>query len=605
MDTEVVPIDISIERKTTLMCEPHLMAFTHILEHLPNTPQMEAEGIIACTDGDTVWYGSKYLRLPPPQRAYIHVHELSHGIFRHPDRALLIRLNRGTINPALWNNAADAIINEGIEANPSMPSGMFQRPAEFPPVLMESTIHAAIQQAIRITGENPPGSYDPKAKHGLQAETVYDWLMWAYDAVRRKRREDCPRAQDEKNNQAKKKPAPTGKEPPADEQRKPGAQDDKAEANDNEGESQDRAAGDGEEGQEGQPGGDEPGEQPGEGERPGEGEGACDPRGKPSDKPCTCGQCPGGKAQGKGQGGQPGGAGQGGGQGQPGAGQPGGQGDTGDGQEEGSSLIERMAGGDAWDLVQQLDKIQDLLDKGYTTSELIEKINEKMESARLAIEQIVQGLKSQGRGQGSLLLELAADMPRPVVPWNHILRRVATRGLGTKLNDSYTRWGFSTTSAIARRSRHVPFSPGTTIFTERPRVLVILDVSGSHIGMLPVCFAEIWSIAQMKGAIVEVMTFDDGVQEVIEIRNRADFNKIMKNGIRGGGGTWLGDVWAKVAKMRDPYRMAVVMTDGYLDAGKKPKIPVVWLVTHGGRTDGLNYGEVISLPELEAKRKAA
>ena len=57
--------------------------------------------------------------------------------------------------------------------------------------------------------------------------------------------------------------------------------------------------------------------------------------------------------------------------------------------------------------------------------------------------------------------------------------------------------------------------------------------------------------------------------------------------------------------MRDPYRMCVVMTDGYLSAGPKPKIPVVWLVTPGGSTEFATYGEVIKLPEVMKTAKAA
>lgn len=595
--------DVSIERKTTLMCEPHLMAFTHILKHEVATASQEARGVIACTDGDTVWYGSKYSAQPPSERAYIHVHELMHGIFMHPDRAQLIRLMKGTINPAIFNYAGDAIINEGIEANPAMPSGMFTPPTAFPPVKMKF-IHDAIKEAIDLTGAKPPSNYDPKALKGQQVEILYDWLMWALDVVNRFRQEQqkkCPRAQEKKDQAAqdkKDKSKQKGGKKPEDQ--------DGADQPGDKGDDQkpgDKGDQPGDEGQDGdQPGdkgdGDKPGDdgKDGEGDQPGDGESdKCDPNGKPSNKPCTCGRCDG-EGEGEGQGGGSG-SGQGEGEGEPGeGGQPGGAAMNG-GQGDGLTQIERMARDTAWDLEEQLDRMKELLDKGATPTELIDKINGRMEDARIRIEQVVQGLKLQGRGHGSLLMELVADMPKPVVPWNRILRKVTTRGLGTKLNDSYVRYGSNTMTALARGTKVIPFSPGTTIFTERPRILVILDVSGSHIGMLPVCFSEIWSIAQMKGAIVEVMTFDDGVQEILEIKSRQDFLTILRKGIKGGGGTWLGDVWKKVSKMRDPYRMCVVMTDGYLSAGPKPKIPVVWLVTPGGSTEFATYGDVIKLPD--------
>lgn len=580
--------DVSVERKTIYMCEPHLMAFTHILKHLIATPQQEARDIIACTDGTHVWYGTKYAAMEPPERAYVAVHELMHGIFMHPDRAQLVRLMRGTINPALFNYAGDAIINEGIESNPAMPSGMFSPPKAFPPVKMDF-IHKAIKEAIAFTGAKPPSTYDPKALKGLQVETIYDWLMWALDAVNRKRQEDaknCPRAQQKKDEAGDQKKQDAPQKP--DDKSQDGQDDEKGDGDAPGDGASDAPCEDGD-GSGGDQPGDEPGED-GEGEgQPGEGDSdRCDPNGAPGKKPCTCGKCdqeggqgvPGGTALGEGEG-------------------------DGEGQGNGLTQIERMARDTAWDIEEQLDRMKELLDQGATPTELIEKINGRMEDARIRIEQVVQGLKQQGRGQGSLLMELAADMPKPQVPWNKVLRRSTNRGLGTKLNDSYVRYGSNTKTALARGARNVPYSPGTTIFTERPRVLVILDVSGSHIGMLPVCFSEIWSIAQMKGAVVEVMTFDDGVQEVLEIKNKQDFLQIMRRGIRGGGGTSLQGVWDKVQKMRDPYRMCVVMTDGYLSEGKKPKIPVVWLVTPGGSAE-FSYGEIIKLPELaDHGRKAA
>lgn len=562
--------DVSTEMKTTLMCEPMLMGFSHIMKHRKADEAREGKGIIACTDGTTVWYGTAYAALPASQRAYVHVHELMHGIFMHSDRAQLVRLVKGTINPAIFNYAADSIINEGIDANSAMPSGLFDAPVEFPPVRMKM-IHEAMAEAIKFSGATPPSTYDAKALKGLQVELIYDWLMWGLDAVMRKRKElekDCPRAKQTAEDEKQKTPAKPAEE----------AGDDTSDDADDR--DQAEQAGD-EAGEDGDDNGDDDGNGDGDGDgetgaddegsegRPGEG-GACDPAGKPSKLPCTCGRCEG---EGEGEGG----------------GQP--------GQGSGGTMIERMAGSDAWDLEEQLERMRELLDKGTTTTEMIDVINGRMEDARIRIEQIVQGQKMQGRGQGSLLMELAADMPKAVVPWNRILRRVTTRGLGTKLNDSYVRYGSSTMTALARGESAVPYSPGTTIFTERPRILVVVDVSGSHVGMLPHCFSEIWSIAKMKGAVVEVMTFDDGVQEVIEIRSRQDFVRILKTGIKGGGGTFLGDVWRRIDKLRDPYRMCVVMTDGYLHAGDKPKIPVVWLVTHGGSDEFATYGEVIHLPE--------
>lgn len=469
------PFEVTVERKSLLMCEPHLMSFVHMMKNeWTDDPNM-----IACTDGDSVWYGQEYADMKPPERAYVYVHELLHGILRHPDRAMLKRLAAGTLNPSLWNYAGDAIINESIDANRAMPSGMFTHPEKFPPVLMKM-IHSAIKEAVEFSGETAPSNYDPKAKNGQQIEVVYGWLMWAHDAVRRNRKQS-------------------------------------------EGES---------------------------------------------------------------------------GQGQPGSGEP---------ESGGGTMIERMAREPAWDLIEQLEKLQEILDKGESPTTMIDEINRRMEEAKVKIEQVVQGLKLQGKGQGSLLLELVNDLPLAVVPWNRHLRKVVTRGMGTKLNDSYTRYGINTLFGLVTRQKNIQFSPGTTIYTERPRILVILDVSGSHISMLTQCFAEIWSIAAQKGAVVEVMTFDDGVQQTIVIDTIQDLKKLLREGIRGGGGTSLSSVFDDASKLRDPYRAVIVMTDGYLTQPKKPKFGVIWLITPGGR-DEFTYGEKIYLPDYMNKvldKKAA
>jgi predicted metal-dependent peptidase len=154
------------------------------------------------------------------------------------------------------------------------------------------------------------------------------------------------------------------------------------------------------------------------------------------------------------------------------------------------------------------------------------------------------------------------------------------------------------------RQRSIPFSPGTTIFTERPRVLVVLDVSGSHVSQVNQCMAEIDAIARMKGAAVDVITFDDGVQQKFEIKNKSDLRKVLNEGLRGAGGTSLNGVFEDINKMQTPYKACVVMTDGYLSppTNNTKKISIAWMITAGGNSQGLeDHGEVIYLPDYSAE----
>lgn len=475
------PVDVTSEKKAVLMCEPHLIAFMEIMDHRAGDEHCD----IAKTDGNTTYYGEKYLAMRMPERSFMFVHQLFHGVFRHVDRALMKRLLTGVMQPAFWNYAGDAIINEAIVSNAAMPSGMFRPPVEFKTVFMKD-IHDAVTEAIAFSGQKPPETYDPKARHGQQIEILYDWMMWALEAVRQSR--------EEKNDQL------------------------------------DRDL------------------------------------------------CPGCAAND----------------------------DDKDPQKRPETLIERMSQEDAWDLIEDLNRLEEMLDKGESPSRLVDEIENRINEARQRIANIVQSLKLAGVGKGSMIIDMSADLPPPVVPWERVLRRVITSGLGTRMEDSYTRFGSPTRSSLAMGSRHVPFSPGTTIFTDRPKILVILDVSGSNVGNLPQCFSEIWSIARKKGAIVEILTFDDGVQQKILIQSQRDFNKVMKEGIRGNGGTSLHGVFEEASKMRDPYKSMIVMTDGYLSIPKKPKIGVVWLITHDGVTEPFEkaYGEVIQLPK-PFERKAA
>lgn len=249
---------------------------------------------------------------------------------------------------------------------------------------------------------------------------------------------------------------------------------------------------------------------------------------------------------------------------------------------------------EAWDLQESARD-----DTSESHADLIDKANRAVSDARGRIEAIVQSLKMQGQGHGQMLLSLADDLPPAVIPWNQVVRKVVTRDLTTSMRDSYTRMSPPMRSSIAM-GRRAPYSPGTTIYNDRPRLLCVLDVSASHISSLKQCFAEIWAIARLKDAAVDLVTFDDGVREKMEIRSRKDFDRILQKGLLGGGGTALRDLFAEVAAMRTPYRSMIIMTDGYLEPPQNTDgRSILWVVTPGGNGDKLHQsGRVINMPEF-------
>ncbi len=537
--------DVSREQKAILLWMPHMVGLAFMLQHKKAGAHRAAQiandpGMIACTDGTTVWYGKKYEEIEQSGRNYIFLHEMMHGIFRHPTRTKLLLLQKGVIIQPLPNYAADAIINEAINEETMAKTNQIAMPKDFPGITMK-TIHGIIKEAIDFTGEKPPEGYDKEARLNLQMETVYDWLVWAHSAVQRKREAD--KAQQGQGQQ-----------------------------------------GQGQQGQKGQSGQTQAGSGSGKG-NPGEQEGEQDGQGSgnPSKEDDATEQNGGGSGS-----------------------------EQEESKDEGNdqcdcdadvpsdeTQIERIVRTEeAWDLADSLDEIRDLLENGANINDLIAKANGEIDEARGKIQAIIQGLKMQGIGSGNMLLALENDLPEAVIPWDHFLRKTVTRELGTKLDDSYTRFGASTRASLAMR-RRAPYQPGTTIFSERPRVLVILDVSGSHISELNQCFAEVWSIAKMKNAAVDVITFDHNVQQKIEIKSKSDFSKLLEDGITGGGGTVMGNVFKEVKEMRTPYRACIIMTDGYLSPPENTEgLKLIWMITQGGTSQGLeDTGEIIHLPD--------
>lgn len=502
---------ITNEANSILMVEPFLMTFVHQLKHYRT---LEADrDIIACTDGKCVEYGPKYEMLALPERTYICLHEIGHGIFRHSARAMLWMMYNGFLFPALWNYAADVVINEGIEANPMMRTGLFRSPSLFPPCRMKTTIHDTIAEVVALTGEKPPTGYSPLIRHDLRVEVLYEWLVWALFAARRHR----------------------GQDPMT-----------------------------------GRPSGNEGGQSKGQGKPSGEGEGQSGAKG-----------------------------------------QSGAEGDHTDANKEGEAdrtgqakrknspltAVERMEKEDAWDLRGHVEDVRRAMRDGQSAEQIVKSIEADIEHARAQIQQAIQGMKVAGTGQGSMLMNLSSDLPAPTVPWYRIIRKVIDGALGTKMRESYTRPGNATLCAMALGHRNLPVSHGTTIYSPRPRILVGLDVSGSMTEEIRRCCAEIWSMAQMKNAEIDLVTWDVGIQEKITIRDRSDFDRILARGLKGGGGTAVVEELFAHAR-KHGHQAIVMMTDGYvsIDLPAKPRVPVIWAITPGGATTGLEkYGTIIKM----------
>ncbi|MBS7671728.1 DUF2201 family putative metallopeptidase [Croceicoccus gelatinilyticus] len=488
--------DVSKERGTLLMWQPFMIGLSFNIQQYdiaaaPPSRLASDPETMAFTNGQVIYFGKKYAALTQPEKNFVYLHELMHAIFKHPLRMARIYLQRGLIYAVLANYASDAIINEAIIADKSAPDFVFAIPESHPPIRM-STIHRMMDEAIALVSVDPPASYDPEALHGQNFETVYEWLVWAYEAVKAHRQDES--------------------------------------------------------------GGDEP-EEAGSGD----------------------GQAGAGPAENAAN-----------------------DDEAGDEEQAPQTEIERiMQEEEAWDVEDNVEEIIKALVEEGDSPDLIDTCNKKLEEARARLQNVIQGEKVAGTGKGGTVLLLEGDLPASIIAWNRFIRKVIAKELSTGLATTYARQGPLTRSCLAL-GRRAPATPGTTIFTDRPRILFAIDVSGSNVAYVKQCFAEVWSLASKRMAAIDVVTFDDGVQEIIEIKHKRDFDKVLKNGVRGGGGTSLANLFMTVKGMRTPYRAVVIATDGYLTPPSETEgLSILWVVTPGGTTSGLEEcGDVVVMPQL-------
>jgi predicted metal-dependent peptidase len=69
---------------------------------------------VVMTDGNTVFYGAAFERLPLSEQTGLVAHEVLHIALRHPQRALELERLTGDVDRRLFNICADAIVNSTI-----------------------------------------------------------------------------------------------------------------------------------------------------------------------------------------------------------------------------------------------------------------------------------------------------------------------------------------------------------------------------------------------------------------------------------------------------------------------------------------------------------
>jgi predicted metal-dependent peptidase len=217
---------------------------------------------------------------------------------------------------------------------------------------------------------------------------------------------------------------------------------------------------------------------------------------------------------------------------------------------------------------------------------------DQADHAREWRERILRGHANDGGH--SMLRVLVADLPKSHTPWEQILRTQLNRSLSPRPDISWSRPARSYIANQGRSGpgRRMPWEPGFSSTKSVPRLVVIVDVSGSIEDELMERFArEIEAITRRQEASLILVIGDDKVQHVAHFApGHSDLRKIDFN---GGGGT----DFTPLLEEADQHRpdIVVVLTDLDGPARFRPRCPVIWAVPEAYRMAEEPFGRKLTL----------
>jgi predicted metal-dependent peptidase len=182
-----------------------------------------------------------------------------------------------------------------------------------------------------------------------------------------------------------------------------------------------------------------------------------------------------------------------------------------------------------------------------------------------------------GDGAHSMLRELIADLPRVRTPWEHLLRTLLTRGLARSPDQSWSRPARSYIANQGRSAsgRRMPWEPGKSASRAVPRLVVMVDLSGSIEPALLERFAgEIEAMSRRLEAGLTIVAGDCRVSGVAHFE--PGLSNLRELSFDGGGGTDFAPL-LKEAERHAP-DIGVFLTDLDGPADYKPGFPVIWAV---------------------------
>ncbi len=199
-----------------------------------------------------------------------------------------------------------------------------------------------------------------------------------------------------------------------------------------------------------------------------------------------------------------------------------------------------------------------------------------------------------GDGEHSMLRTLIADLPKVRTPWEQVLRTRLARSLTPKPDVSWSRpaRSYLANQGCAGPHRRMPWEPGFSGRKTAPRLVVVVDVSGSIDEALMERFArEIEAITRRLEAALVLVIGDMQVRHVAHFApGRSDLRRVE---FHGGGGTDFTPLLEEAD--RHAPDMTVVLTDLQGPARYRPRSAVLWAVPEAWRTAEPPFGRKLVL----------
>ena len=199
-----------------------------------------------------------------------------------------------------------------------------------------------------------------------------------------------------------------------------------------------------------------------------------------------------------------------------------------------------------------------------------------------------------GDGAFSMLRTLMADLPRTRTPWEQVLRRLLARALAPQPGVSWSRPARSYLANQGRAGPHrrLPWEPGRSATHAVPRLVLMVDVSGSVDKPLLERFArEIDALTRRLETKLVLVIGDDQVRRVVHFEpGRSALQDID---FHGGSGTDFTPLLEEAD--RHAPDIGIFLTDLDGPANFRPKWPLVWAVAQGKSAAEVPFGRRLEL----------